>query len=84
MGLMDILYMAVFGLVVGAIARLVMPGRDAMGWLSTILLGIAGSFLGTLAKSFLMPRSGAAGWILSVIGALVVLAAYRAIAGRSS
>jgi uncharacterized membrane protein YeaQ/YmgE (transglycosylase-associated protein family) len=84
MGLMNIIYMAVFGLVVGAIARLVMPGRDAMGWLSTILLGIAGSFLGTLAKSFLMPRSGAAGWILSVLGALVVLAAYRAIAGRSS
>jgi uncharacterized membrane protein YeaQ/YmgE (transglycosylase-associated protein family) len=82
MSLWDIIYMLVFGLVVGAIARFLMPGRDPMGWLSTALLGIAGSFLGTLAKSFLMPRSGAAGWILSVIGALVVLAAYRYISGQ--
>lgn len=80
----NILYMLVFGLVIGVIARFLMPGRDTMGWLSTILLGIAGSFLGTLAKSLLMPNRGAAGWILSVIGALVVLAAYNMWLKRSS
>ena len=85
MGLTNIIYMLVFGLIIGLLARLIMPGRDSMGWLSTSLLGIAGSFLGTLAKSMLLPRSpGAAGWILSLIGALIVLAAYNWFAGQRS
>ena len=84
MNLWDIIYMLIFGVVVGAIARFIMPGRDPMGWFSTALLGIAGSFIGTIAKSVLMPHSGRAGWILSVIGALLVLAVYRAIAGRAT
>lgn len=66
-----------FGLVAGAIARLLHPGRDAMGWVGTILLGVCGSLLGgAIAWIF---RLGAgpyepAGWILSIIGSIILLA----------
>jgi uncharacterized membrane protein YeaQ/YmgE (transglycosylase-associated protein family) len=82
--LWDIIYTLVVGLIVGGLARLIMPGRDPMGLLTTALLGIAGSFLGTLVKSFFLPGRGQAGWILSVLGALVVLWAYRMFAGRQA
>jgi uncharacterized membrane protein YeaQ/YmgE (transglycosylase-associated protein family) len=67
----------IFGLVAGAVARMLHPGDDAMGWGGTILLGIAGSLLGGgIAYLF---RLGAlpyqpAGWILSIIGSIVILA----------
>jgi uncharacterized membrane protein YeaQ/YmgE (transglycosylase-associated protein family) len=66
----------VFGLVAGAIARLLHPGRDGMGWGGTILLGICGSLLGGGAAYLLgfgtSPMHGA-GWILSIVGAIVLL-----------
>jgi uncharacterized membrane protein YeaQ/YmgE (transglycosylase-associated protein family) len=74
-----------FGLVVGVIAKLLMPGRDPGGFVITILLGIAGSFLGGLvgrALGLYQPGQRTAGWILSIVGAVVILAIYRAIAGR--
>jgi Predicted membrane protein len=69
---------AVFGLVIGAIARFLYPGKQPMGWLATMALGIIGSFVGGLiswACGF-RPEEGAfrgAGWIMSVIGALLVV-----------
>ena len=68
---------AVFGLVIGLIARLLYPGRQPMGFLATMVLGILGSFMGGLiswAFGF-NPEAGAfrgAGWIMSIIGALIV------------
>ena len=63
------------GLIVGAIARFVMPGEQKMGWIMTILLGIAGSLAaGFIGQALGWYRAGqAAGWIASVIGALVLL-----------
>src|SRR5207248_7801372 len=76
-------WMALFGLVVGAIAKFLMPGRDPGGWIVTILLGIAGSFVGGFLASALMGRQGqTAGWIGSIIGAIVLLFIYRLIGGR--
>ncbi len=74
--------MLIVGLVVGAIARWLMPGADNMGWLMTALLGIAGSFVGGfIARLFSTPADGAivhpAGIILSVIGAMILLFAAR-------
>jgi uncharacterized membrane protein YeaQ/YmgE (transglycosylase-associated protein family) len=69
---------AVFGLIVGVIARLLYPGRQAMGMLSTMALGIIGSLLGgfvSWAFGF-DPEEGplqGAGWIMSIIGAMVVV-----------
>ena len=63
------------GLIVGALARLVMPGEQKMGWILTCLLGIAGSFLaGFVGQQMGWYTVGqTAGWIASVVGAVVVL-----------
>jgi len=72
-----------FGLVVGAIAKFLMPGRDPGGWIVTILLGVAGSFVGGFLATTLMGREQqSAGWIGSIIGAIVLLFIYRLIVGR--
>ncbi|MDQ3280442.1 MAG: GlsB/YeaQ/YmgE family stress response membrane protein [Acidobacteriota bacterium] len=72
-----------FGLVVGAIAKFLMPGRDPGGWIVTILLGIAGSFVGGfLATTIMGQEKQAAGWIGSIIGAMLLLFIYRLIVGR--
>lgn len=72
-----------FGLVVGAIAKFLMPGRDPGGWIVTILLGIAGSFVGGFLATTLMGRDQqSAGWIGSIIGAIALLFIYRLIVGR--
>ncbi len=64
-----------FGLIIGAVARLLVPGRQAMGLLSTMLLGVLGSFVGGFAGYLLSGGEPmqAAGWIGSLIGAVVVL-----------
>ena len=80
---MGILWTLIIGLVVGAIAKFLMPGRDPGGWIVTILLGIAGSFVGGfLATTLLGREQQAAGWIGSIIGAVVLLFIYRLIVGR--
>src|ERR1700694_2238426 len=71
-----------FGLVVGAIAKFLMPGRDPGGWIVTILLGIAGSFVGGfLATTLLGRQEQTAGWIGSIVGAIGLLFIYRLIVG---
>jgi uncharacterized membrane protein YeaQ/YmgE (transglycosylase-associated protein family) len=65
----------VVGLIVGAIARFIMPGDQKMGWIMTILLGIGGSLgAGYVGQALGMYAAGqGAGWIASVVGALVLL-----------
>jgi uncharacterized membrane protein YeaQ/YmgE (transglycosylase-associated protein family) len=80
---MHILGWLLFGLIVGAIAKFIMPGNDPGGWIVTILLGIAGSFVGGfLATTLLGGQERTAGWIGSIVGALVLLFVYRLIVGR--
>jgi uncharacterized membrane protein YeaQ/YmgE (transglycosylase-associated protein family) len=74
----------VFGLVVGAIAKLVMPGRDPGGVIVTILLGIVGAVLGGWigrALNMYGPNEPA-GFVMALVGAVVVLALYRMAVGR--
>jgi uncharacterized membrane protein YeaQ/YmgE (transglycosylase-associated protein family) len=65
----------IVGLIVGALARFIMPGEQKMGWIMTILLGIAGSLLaGFIGQALGWYQAGqGAGWIASVVGALVLL-----------
>ena len=72
---MGIIGTIVIGLIVGALARFLMPGDQKMGWIMTILLGIGGSFLaGFIGQALGMYRVGQpAGFIASVVGALVLL-----------
>jgi uncharacterized membrane protein YeaQ/YmgE (transglycosylase-associated protein family) len=76
---MSILSAIVIGLIVGAVAKLLMPGKDPGGWVITILLGLAGSIVGTYAGQALhLYREGEpAGFIGSVIGAMLLLFIYR-------
>ena len=74
-----------FGLVAGVIAKLVMPGRDPGGIIVTILLGIAGAVLGGYlgrAMGFYGANDGA-GMLMSILGAVVLLALYRVFTRRS-
>lgn len=83
---MGILWMLIIGLIVGAIAKLIMPGKDPGGIIVTIILGIAGAFLaGFIGRALGWYDEGdAAGFIASVIGAILLLIIYRMIAGRRS
>jgi uncharacterized membrane protein YeaQ/YmgE (transglycosylase-associated protein family) len=74
----------VIGLLVGAVAKFLTPGKDPGGCLITILIGLAGSFVGTyLGQALGLYRVGEpAGFIGSVIGAVLLLLLYRMIAGR--
>ncbi len=81
---MGILAWILFGLVVGIIAKLLMPGRDPGGFIVTILLGIAGALLGGFigrALNLYGPNESA-GWIMSILGAIVLLALYRMMVRR--
>jgi uncharacterized membrane protein YeaQ/YmgE (transglycosylase-associated protein family) len=76
---MHMLGWIVFGLIVGVVAKLLMPGRDPGGFIITILLGIAGALLGGFAGRALgMYREGEpAGFLMSVLGAVALLFIYR-------
>jgi uncharacterized membrane protein YeaQ/YmgE (transglycosylase-associated protein family) len=76
---MEILSWIVFGLIVGIIAKILMPGRDPGGFIVTTLLGIAGALVGGFvgrAMGFYGPGQSA-GWLMSILGAIILLALYR-------
>ena len=80
-----ILSWIVFGLVVGILAKLLMPGHDPGGFIVTVLLGIAGALVGGFigrAMGFYGP-SESAGYLMSIVGAIILLALYRMLARRS-
>jgi len=79
---MEILYTIFIGLIVGAVAKLLMPGRDPGGWIVTILLGIAGAVVATYAGQALnwYQVGEPAGFLASVFGAMLLLILYRLIA----
>ncbi len=73
----------IIGLIAGGIAKLIMPGKDLGGIIVTILLGIAGSIVGGfLAAMLLGGAGGPAGWLGSILGALLLLFLYRMFVGR--
>jgi uncharacterized membrane protein YeaQ/YmgE (transglycosylase-associated protein family) len=76
---MHLLWTLIIGLVIGAVAKLLMPGKDPGGFIITMLLGIAGSFAATfLGKAIGMYGEGSsAGFVMSVIGAMLLLFIYR-------
>jgi uncharacterized membrane protein YeaQ/YmgE (transglycosylase-associated protein family) len=84
--MMSILGTIFIGLIVGFIARAVKPGDDQLGWIMTAVLGIAGSFLASYAGAAMgwYKPGDAAGFIASVIGAVVLLFVYGLIKGKSA
>ncbi len=83
---MGIIWTIVLGFVIGVVAKLIHPGKENMGIIMTILLGIAGSFLAGVIGQFLgWYRAGeGAGFIASVIVAIILLVIYGKIKGKTS
>jgi uncharacterized membrane protein YeaQ/YmgE (transglycosylase-associated protein family) len=84
--MIEILSWIVFGLVVGALAKLVMPGDDPGGIIVTILLGIAGAVVGGLVGRAmgLYDANQSAGYLMSILGGIILLALYRMVARRKA
>jgi uncharacterized membrane protein YeaQ/YmgE (transglycosylase-associated protein family) len=83
---MEIIGFIVFGLVVGAIAKLLMPGRDPGGLFATAMIGMIGALVGGLIGRYLLGRGEtyAPGWIMSIAGALILLWLYRKFGRRAA
>ena len=84
--MLSIIGFAIFGLVVGAIARFLLPGRQSMSIWMTMLLGVVGSFVGGFV-SFLIFGSGqgalqTSGWIMSILGAIIALLIYSSVRSK--
>jgi len=81
---MVILSWIVFGLVIGIIAKLLMPGKDPGGFIVTILLGVAGALVGGfIGRAMGLYTAGqSAGWIMSILGAILLLVLYRVMVRR--
>ena len=83
---MSLIWTLIIGVVVGAIAKLLMPGKDPGGFWITMVLGIAGAFVGTfLGRSLgLYGADQSAGFIASIVGAVVLLGIYRLFTRRKA
>jgi len=83
---MSLIWTLIIGVVVGAIAKLLMPGKDPGGFWITMVLGVAGAFVGTfLGRALgLYAADQSAGFIASIVGAVVLLAIYRMFTRRKA
>lgn len=84
--MLSLIWAAIIGLIIGAVAKFIMPGKDPGGIWITMLIGIVGSFLATwIGRTLGWYREGqSAGFIMSVVGALILLALYRAVKGKTA
>lgn len=89
---MGIIWTIIVGLIVGIIGRFLVPGSDPMGWVATILLGIGGAIVGSFIGSLLDGQEGVSidvvntglwGWILSILGAVILILIYRQVKSRA-
>jgi uncharacterized membrane protein YeaQ/YmgE (transglycosylase-associated protein family) len=79
----SILGYIVVGAIVGILARFLVPGRDPIGIIGTIVLGILGAVIGGWAAGAIFPETAGVDWIASIIAAVVLVLVWRAVAGRS-
>ena len=86
---LHIVWMIILGLIVGVIARLVVPGRQPMGWIATALLGIVGSFIGGTLGSLIFEHQFSIhppikhSFLGALVGAVLLLVIYKAVASRT-
>lgn len=86
--MLSFIWWIIIGFIAGLLGRMLMPGRQPMGWILTIILGLVGSVVGGLISSVIFgtdpmePGFHAGGLIMSTIGAVIVLAVYSALQNR--
>jgi uncharacterized membrane protein YeaQ/YmgE (transglycosylase-associated protein family) len=78
----SILGYIVVGIIVGVVARFLVPGRDPMGVIGTILLGIVGAVVGGWAAGALLPETTGVDWIASIVVAVLLVLLWRAVIGN--
>ncbi len=83
---MSYLYLAFIGLIVGAVARFVLPGEQKLGWIMTAILGVAGSFLANYVGAAIgwYKAGEVSGFIASVVGAVILLVVYNMVKSKAS
>ena len=82
---MNVILFLIFGLIVGALARLIVPGREPGGWVTSLLIGVAGAFLGGfIGRALGMYSAGEStgGFVMSLLGAIVLVGIYQMVARR--
>jgi len=83
-GLGDIIVYAIAGLVIGALARLILPGKQSMGWVLTMVIGVVSAIVGGFIWNAIFPDNEGIAWIGSLVVALVIVVIYeRVVASRS-
>jgi uncharacterized membrane protein YeaQ/YmgE (transglycosylase-associated protein family) len=84
-GLGDIIVYAIAGLVIGALARLILPGKQSMGWVLTMVIGVVSAIVGGLIWNAIFSGNEGIAWIGSLLVALVIIVIYeRVVANRES
>ena len=86
-GSMHLIMFLIMGLVVGALARLIVPGREPGGWIVSLIIGVVGAYLGGFvgrALGLYHDYQSTGGWIASLVGAIAVAFVYHALATRRS
>jgi uncharacterized membrane protein YeaQ/YmgE (transglycosylase-associated protein family) len=79
----DLVVKALIGLAIGIVAKFLMPGRDPGGCIVTMIIGLIGSLIGGfLSRLIGIPEGGLIGFIMAVVGAIILLVLYRVIIGR--
>jgi uncharacterized membrane protein YeaQ/YmgE (transglycosylase-associated protein family) len=82
---MHIILFLIFGLVIGALARLIVPGHEPGGWVVSLVIGVVGAYLGGFAGralGFYPSYQSTGGWISSLLGAIIVTVIYHAFVAR--
>lgn len=83
---MHLIWTFIIGLLAGAIAKLLVPGKDPGGWIITAILGIAGSFVGTWVGRFfhIYEKEQSAGFVMSILGAMILLGIYHMVRRKTA
>ena len=79
---MHIFWTIIVGFFVGLVAKLLVPGRDPMGWIGTIVLGILGAVIGGWAAGAIFNDTAGVDWIASIVAAIVLVLLWRAVSGN--
>jgi uncharacterized membrane protein YeaQ/YmgE (transglycosylase-associated protein family) len=80
----SVIVYVIAGLIIGAIARLLLPGKQSMGWVTTLIIGVIAAIVGGIAWEALFPDNDGIAWIGSIIVAIILLVIYeRVIGGRT-
>ena len=83
-GLRDIIVYAIAGLVIGALARLFLPGKQSMGWVATMLIGVVAAIVGGLIWNAIFSGNEGIAWIGSIVVAILLLAGYERMVAKKA